>query len=180
MHTIVGFFNTSMSQKIYNKILVYSHKQLNIYRYDKNFMKQPTTCLTKVSYFFHALMTIILPCFLVWMRSCGRWDGGTVQTWFRRREYRVASPRWTEWNTQWDRTEGDTLWGRLQRESRVHFNIQSCLSSGKLFLIFIIWLSSTLYNCTFCKFEQCLGCLIHTVKWLPRWHSWKQWVSQSV
>lgn len=45
MHTIVGFFNTSMSQKIYNKILVYSHKQLNIYRYDKNFvmMKQPTS-----------------------------------------------------------------------------------------------------------------------------------------
>lgn len=45
MHTIAGFFNTSMSQKIYNKILVYSHKQLNIYRYDKNFvmMKQPTS-----------------------------------------------------------------------------------------------------------------------------------------
>lgn len=142
--TLWVFFNTSMWQKIYNKILVYSHKQLNIYRYDKNFMKQLTSLPNK-NIVFHALKTIILPCFLVWMRSCGRWDGGTVQTWFRHREYRVASPHWTEWNTQWDQKEGDTLWGRLQRESRVHFNIQSCLSSGKLFLIGIIWLSSTLY-----------------------------------
>lgn len=47
MHTIVGFFNTSMSQKIYNKILVYSHKQLNIYLCDKNFMKQPTSLPNK-------------------------------------------------------------------------------------------------------------------------------------
>lgn len=149
MHTIVGFFNTSMSQKIYNKILVYSH--INSWIYTgmtkiSSWWNNRQASLTNISYFFHALKTIILPCFLVWMRSCGRWDGGTVQTWFRRREYRVASPRWTEWNTQWARMEGDTLWGRLQRESRVHFNIQSCLSSGKLFLIGIIWLiSSTLY-----------------------------------
>lgn len=36
-----------------------------------------------------------------------------------------------------------------------------------------------IYNCTFCKFEQCLGCLIYTVNWLQRWYSWKQWVLQS-
>lgn len=47
MSNILDFFNTRMSQKIFNKILVYSHKQLNIYRYDKNFMKQLTSLPNK-------------------------------------------------------------------------------------------------------------------------------------